>query len=274
MIQRQKISSAEALRIQLDNLQWNVQELEVENTKLHDEQPDTAQEIDADKQRQKQLEEATEEIAELRQRLHEAQENQVNFEEAINSLHSENDRRDLELQKEIESLCGELSRVEQEHQSHVERLQMEAELQRYRSLEEHRRNWELKKSEMRELLRTAQSSGRLLESLRYNDTDTLSIESIPAAVISSQAGIKDTNLSRGLLMHVDGISEATQQLSPQPVTAVAEPNLWSGLVTSTNSSVSQSVTALIDPCGHASMSGLMTSTNQTDVSPCTSDNCN
>ena len=261
------MSSAEALRIQLDNLQRKVQELEVENAKLRDERPDTAQEIDADTQRQKQLEEATEEIAELRQRLHEAQENQVNFEEAINSLHSENDRRDLEFQKEIESLRGELSRVEQEHQSHVERLQMEAELQRYRSLEEHRRNWELKESEMRELLRAAQSSGRLLESLRYSDTDALSIESIPAAVISSQAGIEDTNLSRGVLMHVDGISEATQQLSPQPVTAVAEPNLWSGLVTSTNSSVSQSVTALIDPCGHTSLSGSMTSTTPTDVSP-------
>ena len=125
------------------------------------------QEIDADKQRQKQLEEATEEIAELRQRLHEALEHQVNFEKAINSLHSENDRRDLELQKEIESLRGKLSRVEKKHQSHVEQLQMEAELQRYCSLEEHRRNWELKESEMRELLRAAQSSGRLLESLRY-----------------------------------------------------------------------------------------------------------
>ena len=39
-------------------------------------------------------------------------------------------------------------------------------------------------------------------------------------------------------------------------------------MTSTNLPVSQSITALIDPCGvHASVSGSMTSTNQTNVLP-------
>ena len=241
------MSSTEALRIQLDNLQRNMQELEVENAKLREERPNTAQEIDADKQRQKQLEEATKEIAELRQRLHEAQESQVNFEEEINSMQSENDRRDLELRKEIDSLRGELLRVEQEHQSHVERLRLEAELQRYRSLEEHRRSWEQKESEMRELLRVAQSSGRSLESLSYNGTDALSIESIPAAVMSSQIELGDNNLSGGSLMLGNEISEATQQLDSQPITAITEHNSVSGLVISSGpSNVSQPVTAITE----------------------------
>ena len=120
--------------------------------------------------------------------MHEAQESLVSHEEELSLLQAEYDRCreiDSELQKEVERLNAELVRVDEEHKGRVEWLQMEAELQHYCSLEEQRRNWELKESQLRELLRAAHDRGYQIELLSsHGESDTLSLE-LRLAVISS-----------------------------------------------------------------------------------------
>ena len=87
-----------------------------------------------------------------------------------------------------------------EHSSHVERLQMEAELQRYRSLEEQGRSWELKVSQLCELVRVSHGNGHQIE-LPNSGKAIMSSLNSQSALISShvELGKADSPISTGHL---------------------------------------------------------------------------
>jgi len=80
------MNTIEALRLQVDNLQLEVQSLKTEDAKFYKENPALASEINDQNRVLTKLEGAHKEITELCQRLHEAQEEQALCEDKLVSL--------------------------------------------------------------------------------------------------------------------------------------------------------------------------------------------
>ena len=88
-------------------------------------------------------------MVELRQRLHETQEEQALCEDKLVSLSTQYKQcceKNQDLEKHVLKLNDEILCTNQEWEEKMKQMQMEAELQRYRSLEEQRKNHELKES--------------------------------------------------------------------------------------------------------------------------------
>ena len=176
------MSNIEALRLQVDNLQLELQQLKVENTKLRAENTTVASEIDAENRLHAEVENANKEVMELRQRLHEAQEGQALCEDKLASLSTEYKQcceKNHELEEHILRLNDELLCANQVWEGKIKQMQMEAELQRYHSLEEQRKNHELKESHLVELLGALRGNTQQVGSASSNH----SIE--PQATVSS-----------------------------------------------------------------------------------------
>ena len=95
------MSQVEALRIQLDNLHIEVQQLQVENARLREGQPEAAAVIDANAEASRCRKEATwavRNLEELRQMLHESQEGKVRATEDAKAVKVEMEELKLQLQ--------------------------------------------------------------------------------------------------------------------------------------------------------------------------------
>ena len=186
----------EALRTRVDNLQWEVQRLEVENRKLRERDPAAGERVDREaelesaranveemaeriKTMEQQLADSEAAVTEARHRTSQAVENVAELDQRIADLMARRDEerataRDeasahqttmSQLEEALQSsrsrareLETELAAAEEARQATVagvaeiaadrDRVREQAELERYRALEEARRNWETREARL------------------------------------------------------------------------------------------------------------------------------
>jgi len=142
------MSTTEAPHTQLDNVRYELQELQVENRRLRAEVNDKT---GADQQES--------EILELRKQLHEAQENEVSNSEQLLQAHEQVNEshaaiNELELllktaKSDNENLEAELAQAQARHElmvQEVEQVRERAELERFRAVEVERAKWEAREA--------------------------------------------------------------------------------------------------------------------------------
>ena len=136
------MSATEALQLQVDNLRHQLYQLQVENEKLRVEVSTGQGEGTAE------VEQLREEVIELRQSLHEAQEREVSSNELLhksrgeyNELKSAYDVVEHESERLMSNLDEYQARYEQTREE-LSRLRDTAEGERHRALEEERVKWE------------------------------------------------------------------------------------------------------------------------------------
>ena len=152
------MSGTESLRLALDNAKARVQELEVENRKLRDGNPQQASEVDKD-QELGHLKELYE------QALRDLQDRQTELEGSKRQLNELREREaelphleeELQLEKEkYATLQGKYD----ERQEDLARQRTEFELERYRSLERERQKWEIREAQLlQQIIDLQQSHG-------------------------------------------------------------------------------------------------------------------
>ena len=136
------MSTTKALQLQVDNLRHQLHQLQVENEKLRVE-VSTGQGEGTDE-----VEQLREEVIELQQSLHEAQEREVSSNELLDKSHGEyNELKSAYdvVEHESERLTSDLNeyqaRYEQTHEE-LSHFRDNAEAKHYRALEEERVKWE------------------------------------------------------------------------------------------------------------------------------------
>ena len=147
------------------------------------------EQVDIKNQYRTQIQEANKEIMQFHQSLHNAQESQVSCEEQLGVLRTEHNCScgvNSELEKEIDKPNAEIICVNQEHDSHLEHVRMELELQYYHKLEEQQKSWDLRELQLCELVRFPGDigDGHQLESSSYSDPSMSSLSSQPAVISS------------------------------------------------------------------------------------------
>lgn len=135
------MSATEALQLQVDNLRHQLHQLEVDNEKLRREVPGCSNNTP-------EVERLKEEVSELRQALHEAQESEVSSNDLLKKKNSEyNELKAVhgQLVLECAELKGELIDYRARYKQTCEeltRVRVEAEAECRRALEEERAKWE------------------------------------------------------------------------------------------------------------------------------------
>jgi len=194
----------EALRTQIDGFRWEVQRLEVENRRLREQNPTTSAQLDSEmelagartnisemtdrtKELEQQLADQTEATAEAGRRATEAERRVAELGERMEKLAAANDERggtpdravaQLEealqvSEDQVQQLKADLAEVEAVHRAAAaerEAWREQAELERYRSLEEARRRWEARESRLLASLEAAE------EELQAKRATTVEVE--------------------------------------------------------------------------------------------------
>ena len=152
-----EMTATEALRVQLDNLQREKQQLEIENARLREGQPEQADLIDARAERDDLREQQRLITAETRQL-------RTKYEQLVRDA-----RADQQVLEDLrEELSEKTARVE-ELGGCCERMEKEAELERYRELEKERRKWELREDRMLQQLDEMQAQVQSVERRGFQD---------------------------------------------------------------------------------------------------------
>ena len=163
----------EALRLQLDNLRVELHEMQLENTRLREQNPEAAAEIDARAEADRcrhESEQLTVEMEDLRKLLHESQESEARVVGEATEVRNELGKLQKQLQEHESEQGRELAEQREgahrrceELEAQCERLAREAEwardqaeLKHYRALEEERRKWERREERLLEQLCEAQ----------------------------------------------------------------------------------------------------------------------
>ena len=137
-----EMSTTEALRTQVDNLWLEIQQLQVENVKLKSQ---VTEGLNEPSESASTLEV---EVEDLRQRLHEAQEREVNSEQRVQDLEEEHEAAKVtlaDLQEKQKMISQETLQLREQCSNYVkeiERLNGACELAVYRALEKERNKWE------------------------------------------------------------------------------------------------------------------------------------
>ena len=193
----------EALRIQIDGLRWEVQRLEVENRRLREQNPATSAQLDSEmelagaranisemtdriKKLEEQLADQTEATAEAGRRATEADTRVAELGEQMEELSAANDERGgmpdravaqleeaLQVSEDrVQQLKADLADAEAVHRAAAaerEAWREQAKLERYCSLEEVRRRWEVRESR---LLASLEAAEEELQAKRATTVET------------------------------------------------------------------------------------------------------
>ena len=134
------MSTTEALRTLVDNLKHEIQQLQVENARLKADRNEA--EPSGETQGLK------EELVELRQQLHEAQEREVDSEQRVRELEEQHEAMEVklsDLQEEREMISQEASQLCEQCSNYVNEIKQingATELAVYRAIEREREKWE------------------------------------------------------------------------------------------------------------------------------------
>ena len=137
------MSMTEALRTQVDNLTLEIQQLQVENAKLKNQLVEgNVSESPGDMSALKQK------VEELRRRLHEAQEREVNSEQRVLDLQEEHEAAKVkfsDLQEQKTMISREASELHEQCNNYIKEIEYlngVCELNVYRAVDRERKKWE------------------------------------------------------------------------------------------------------------------------------------
>ena len=214
------MSATEALQLQVDNLRHQLHQLQVENEKLRVEVSTGQGEGTAE------VEQLREEVIELRQSLHEAQEREVSSNELLhksrgeyNELKSAYDVVEHESERLTSNLDEYRARYEQTREE-LSRLRDTAEGERHRALEEERVKWERREATLYaqlEIARTGVISGTGTVSERVASEKAV-VTSTPSPMEGFARTIETPHVSEAASVVVSsGLRVTASAFTPVPV---------------------------------------------------------
>ena len=149
----------EALRTKVDGLQWELHRLEAENLRLREANPEASESLDQLDRTKSEAAELADGVQELERKLAESTGDAETRARRAELRVWELESQELEMRRvseedlakahrELEELAARCESEEKRSQAARDALRQEAELERYRSMEEERNKWEARESRL------------------------------------------------------------------------------------------------------------------------------